>query len=107
MGNSAENDAAHGEENHGFGDVDALLVVAYEASPAGHPSKASLDHPAPRQNLEAGLGVGAADHLDDKVEEGGLVHQPEPVVGTVGEQVLDPGPALANAVEGTVKLLER
>src|SRR3954468_13830362 len=34
-----------------------------------------------------------------EVEIGGFVHQLEPVIGAVGEQVLHPGPALADSVQ--------
>ena len=40
-----------------------------------------------------------SDNLDDEAEEGGLVHELGPVVGTVGEQMLDPWPALADGIE--------
>ena len=101
MGVSAEQIAAHGDEDHGLGDVDALLVVAHETAPAGHPAEGALDHPSARQNLEALLVVGPADDLDDEVEIGGLVHEFQPVVGAVGEQVLHPGPALADGRRGS------
>jgi hypothetical protein len=80
-------------------DVDTLLVVAHEPAPSGHPSEGALDDPAAWQDLEAVLAVGSADDLDDELEVGGLVHKFEPVVGAVGEQVLHPGPPLANVVQ--------
>ena len=50
------------------------------------------------QNLEARLGIEAADDLDE-IGEGSLVQELPPVIGTVGEPMLDPGPALADGVE--------
>ena len=85
--------------DHSFGDVDALLVVAHQASPAREPAEGALYHPAPRQRLEARLVVDAANDLDDEVEESGLVHELRPVIGAVREQVLEPRPALADGIE--------
>ena len=34
MTNAAQEDAAHGDVDHGFGDVDALLEVADEVTPS-------------------------------------------------------------------------
>src|SRR6266481_3751684 len=99
MADSAQEEATHGDVDHGLGDVDPLLVVAHEAAPPGHPTKGALDHPAPWQHLEAWFGVDAADDLDDEVEEGGLVHECCPVIGAIGEQMLDPWPALADCRE--------
>src|SRR5260370_6071946 len=99
MADSAQEEATHGDVDHGLGDVDPLLVVAHEAAPPGHPTKGALDHPAQWQHLEAWFGVDAADDLDDEVEEGGLVHECCPVIGAIGEQMLDPWPALADRRE--------
>src|SRR6266481_5240218 len=99
MADSAQEEATHGDVDHGLGDVDPLLVVAHEAAPPGHPTKGALDHPAPWQHLEAWFGVDAADDLYDEVEEGGLVHECCPVIGAIGEQMLDPWPALADCRE--------
>ncbi len=68
MGISAKQVAAHGDEDHGVRDVDALLVVAHETSPSGHPTESSLDDPAAGEDFEALLVVGSADDLDDEVE---------------------------------------
>jgi len=99
MADPAPQEASHGDVDHGPGNVEALLVVAYQPSPPGEPAEGSLDYPTSRQHLEAGLGVDASDDLDDEVEKCGLVHELRAVIGAVGEQVLDPGPALADRVE--------
>src|SRR4051812_46601688 len=99
VGVTAEEISAHGDEDHGVRDVDASLVVAHEASPAHHPSESALHDPASGQDLEALLAVRSADDRDEEVEIGSLVHEFEPVISRVGEQVLDPGPTGANGVE--------
>jgi len=55
--------------------------------------------PAAWKDFEALRGIGPFDDFDGEVEEGGLVHELGAVVGAIGEQVLEPGPALAHAVE--------
>lgn len=92
----ADEQVAHGEEDHGLGHVEASFVIADEAAVAGHPADTALDHPAARDHLEARIGVAAAYDLDHEIEEGGLVEQLAAVVGPVGEEVLDPRPALAD-----------
>src|SRR5260221_4378326 len=99
VSDSADEKASHGKEDHGLGDVEAALVVTHEATVAGHPSEAALDHPAARHNFEAGLGVEAANNLDDEVEIGRLVEELASVIGPICEQVFDPGPALTDRIE--------
>src|SRR5438552_13577628 len=99
MTNPPDAQASEGDMDHGFGAVDALFVVAHEAAPSSHPTEGALDNPAARQHLEAWLSVAALDDLDDEVAQGGLVHQLGPIIGTIGEQVLEPGPALSHPVQ--------
>src|SRR5580698_8709780 len=99
MGISSQEDAAHGDEDHGFGDVEALLVVAHEAAPAGHPAEGAFDDPAAWQDFEARVFVAPTHDFDGEVEKGGLVHELEPIIGTVSEQMLHPGPALTDAIQ--------
>ena len=54
-----------------------------------------IDDPAPWQNLEARIGVDPSHDLYDELLERRLVHEFSAVIGTVGEQMLDPRPALA------------
>lgn len=74
MADSAHQKTAHGNVDHGFGDVDASFVVAHEAAPAS-----------------------GAHHFDDEIEENGLAQQLPTIVGAVGEKMLDPWPALADS----------
>jgi len=90
--------------DHGFGDVKPLFVVAHQAAPTDHPAKSALYHPAARDHGKAGLGVRTADDLDDKVEESYPVHQPGAIAGTIGKEVLRPGPTLADAVQDQLRV---
>lgn len=91
-----EKQSAHGDVDYRFGNIEARFAIAHEAPPSRHPAEGALDDLAPRQDLEVGLTLDASNDFDHEVEIGGLAHQVAPVIGTVGEQVLDPGPALAD-----------
>jgi len=88
------------------GDVDALFVITDQSAPSDHPSEGAFYDPSARQDLEALLVIRATDHLDNEVEIAGLVHEFEPVIGTIGEEMLHPGPALANAGHASAALPE-
>lgn len=99
MCQSSQQETAHGDVDHGFGHVDALFVIPDEPAPSCHPAEGPLDDPATGQHLEPLGAVGAFDHLDDELHEGGLVHQPGTVISAVSEQMFDPGPTFPEAVE--------
>lgn len=99
MSDSPEEKRSERDVDHGFGDVEALLIVSHEASPSGHPAEGSLDHPTSGEDVETFLAFDAPYDLDDEVEKLGLVHEFSPIVGAVGEQMLDPWPALCEPVE--------
>lgn len=83
MGYPSEQKTCHRDVDHGFGHVDALFVVAHEATPAGrHSCEGALDHPAARQDP-----FDAADNLDDEVLEFGLVQKLGPVISADGKEV--------------------
>ena len=42
MGDAAEQQGAHGDVDHGFGHVEAPLVVPYEAALADYPAEGAL-----------------------------------------------------------------
>lgn len=75
--------------------VDALLLlVAHEAAPSCHAAEGPLDDPAAGQHLETLLAVGPTDDLDPEVEIGGFVYELLPVIGAIGEQMLDQWPSM-------------
>ena len=99
MAYAAQHEASERDMDHGFGDIEAGLVVAHEPAPSDHPAQGSLDDPAAGQDGEAGLAGEATDDLDDEAEEGCLVHELAAIVGAIGEEVLQPWPALADRIE--------
>ena len=96
MGHAAEQERAHSEVDHGIGHVEAAFVVAHQPAPPHHPAECSLDHPAPRQHLEAFLVWQLAHDLKREVLVCRKACQLAAVVGAIGEQVLEPRPALAD-----------
>src|SRR5271167_3392457 len=50
MGDSAEEQISHGEEDHGLGDVEAFLVVTDEAAISCQPTDGAFDNPAAWNN---------------------------------------------------------
>lgn len=81
----------------GFGEA---LIVAGEAAAAPDPADGSLDHPAPRQHLEAAGVVGALDDFEtpapslaeEQVEAGSII-------GTIGPDQIEPGEEAAQSGE--------
>lgn len=90
MSISAHKVGAHGDEDHGQRHIDATVLITHEPPPTGHPANGSLDHPASRKDLKALCSFAAADDLDDEIQIGRLVHQPQALIGAVGEQMLRP-----------------
>lgn len=67
MGDTPEQQAAHDDVDHGFRDVEARLVIPHETAPFSHPAEGPLDDPAAGQDLEARLGIAAADDFQHEV----------------------------------------
>ena len=67
---------SEGDMDHGIGYVDALLVVADEATPPCHPAEGSFDDPSPGKNVEPFGSFDPAHDFDDELQEGGLVFTP-------------------------------
>ena len=72
MSYSPEQEASESDVDHGFGTVDAFLVVTLETPPSRRPSERSLDDPSTRQDLETLGGVGSLDDLDGEIPEAAL-----------------------------------
>ena len=99
MGDAAQKETSHGNMDHRLGDIETPLEITDEATPADQPTECALNHPPARKHFEAGLAVDATHDLDDEVEERRLVEQLRPVVGAIGEQMLDPRPTFADRVQ--------
>ncbi len=85
--------------NHGLRYVRALLVVAYEPTPANHPPKGALNHSAARQDGKARVLLVTACHLNHEVEGCGLVHQRCTVVCAIGKQVFQARPTFLHRLQ--------
>lgn len=62
MSVSANEVSANGNDDHGLRDIDALLLVAHDAAPPGHPSEGVLDEPSTWQHLDT-LIIGSTNDL--------------------------------------------
>ena len=81
-----------------------LLVVSDEASPSGHPAESPFDDPASRQYIEPVGCFDSTHNLDGELRESRFVYQLTPVVGTVCEEVLDPGPAFVDRLQDQLRV---
>ncbi len=50
MVEASEQEVAHGDVDHSFGDIETLFVVSHEPAPAGEPPEGALGDPAARQD---------------------------------------------------------
>jgi hypothetical protein len=90
MSEAVEHEADHGDGGHRLGHLGQLLVVLGEAAPSAEPAERPLDHPAARENDEAG---GARDppHDDQRQAEQETGEQgSQTIVDAVGEHDLKP-----------------
>jgi len=55
VGDTAEQERAHADADHGSRYVCAAFVVAHQASPTGHPAERALHDPSAWQHLEVNL----------------------------------------------------
>jgi hypothetical protein len=65
MGGTAEGKGAESDRNHGLGNGEALLVVANETAPVGHPAEHSFDDPSTQENAGA-----CADRVEGRLNAG-------------------------------------
>ena len=75
------------------GHIEALFIIAYEPTPVRHPAKGAFDDRAPRKVRGRVLVRQFVDDLHDEVQEGCLVVELAALVGAIGQQMLDLGPA--------------
>ena len=80
--------------DHSFGAVDALLVIAHETSPSGHPGERALHDPSTRDDLEALGRIGSLHDLDGEIVESGFVHELGAIIGPIGERCFSHGQRL-------------
>src|ERR671915_407535 len=103
-------DADTGEGEPGFGACDSGFEVLGEAAVTAEPGEASLDHPSPRQQLEAFDAVRTLHDLDrpwPKLGEG--ADELLAAIDAVGEDVTQLGEGAAQALEqrhGAMTVLE-
>jgi hypothetical protein len=60
VGDPAEEQISHSEEDHGFGDVEALLVIADQAAISCQPTDTAFNDPPAGNDLESWVGIGPA-----------------------------------------------
>src|SRR2546425_10300546 len=97
---AAEGQAQVGEDQPGGGTRDGCLEVLAESRSAAEPGKATLNHPSPRQELEAFDAGGALDDLDrPRAAIGERGEQLRAAVDAVGEDMVQAGKSSAQRAQ--------
>jgi hypothetical protein len=94
VSDSPDEEGAEGDVDHRLRDIDALFVIAHEASPSCHPAEGSFDDPAARQDMEAFCSFDPAKYLNGELQEGSFVHQLRSVTSRPRHQNLQAGGVL-------------